>query len=689
MSGGERHGGAEVPPEMWDRLAELVSGPQGLETVRLLQRAGLVRPAPEGPRPPAAPAAPAPSGRPAPRSAGGRRRICLLGESAAAGFFYAPLLTPAKLLERQLAACGAAGAGTWEVVDLAQAGMQLAGLIDGTAAALRMEPDVVVVFAGNNWLGLGAQPFDHADGDLDRFQEYADAVERWGPGAFRRLGDEAMRARARQAVDRLAALAAAAQTPLVFVVPAANLVDFENCQPVFWLAADGVARWHGLYRRAVEGLRQGDLEAAAAAAREMLDLDGGDCATGHRLLASALLAQGRSGEAHAPLAAHFDASCWDAQFGRGSSAPAPVREELLAGCRRHGVPCVDLPSVFAELTGSPLTDRRLFLDHCHLTAEGMHVAMAAVSVEVLRAGGAAVPGSWRELAAMPEPELPTPLAALSRLHAALYNAHMNRPVAGGQAPIAEALMEEALAAACGAGESMRDYMKAMAAPGRAFLTAACERNQRSAYPLQPLAWLPSDLGIDALEPMARVLERRGAVGAEELDRILLEHHAVDNGRRDIAAPRYREQEPGASGTYALRQQPPAIFRALWPASTFFLVTAGGRDLHLDITLRLPTFGPSRAPRGETVEVSVNGSPAGAVQATERWSRQALRVEPRSLRRGLNRVSLSWPLPRGAGDAAIHTAVERLRQGLPAEIYPVFGEVFSLFASPPPAGEGAR
>ena len=683
MKSGGRHGGAEVPSGAWDRLAELLSAPPGLETARLLQRAELLRPAPAAPR---APAAQPLSGRAGARPAPGRRRICLLGESAAAGFFYAPLLTPAKLLERQLAAWSAGGgAGAWEVVDRAYAGMQLDGLLEGTAAALQMEPDVVVVFAGNNWLGLDVQPSAYADGDLARFQAYADAVERRGPGALRRLADEAMRARARRAVDGLAALAAAAGVPLVFAVPAANLVDFESRQPVFWLAADGVARWHGLYRRAVAGLGRGDLAAAAAAAREMIELDGGDCATGHRLLASALLAQGHCAEAHAALTAHFDAACWDAQFGRGSSAPAPVREEILAGCRRHGVPCVDLPSIFAELTGSPLLDRRLFLDHCHLTVEGMHAAMAAVAAEVLRAVGAPVPGSWRELAALPPPEPPPPLAALSRLHAALYNAHRNQPAAGGQAPLAEALLEEALAAAGGAGASMREYTAAMAAPGRAFLTAACAQNQRSAFPLQPLAWLPSDLGIDALEPMARVLARHG--GGIDLDRILLEHHAVDGGRRDLAAPRYREQEPGVSGTYALRQQPPSTFRALWPDSTFFLVTAGERDLRLDVTLRLPALGAAPAARAEAVGVSVNGSPAGAVQATESWRRETLRLPARSLRRGLNRLTLSWPLPRGAGDAAIGRAVRRLRQGLPADLYPVFGEVFSLHAGPPAAAPG--
>lgn len=678
MSTGDPNGHAEAPSALWDRLAELLSGSQGLETARLLQRAGLFHaPESEAPAAPAAPV-PAPASLAAPR-APGHRRVCLIGESAAAGFPYSPALTPAKILDRQLATCGAI-AGPWEVLDLAQNAMQLEPLVQRVAEALRTRPDVAVVYAGNNWLGLGPPPYEEAGRDLNRFQEYADAVGRGGPGGLRRLAGEAMRSRARSVVVRLAGLAAAARVPLVFVVPAANLLDYENLQPVYWLPGDGVARWHELYRLTLERLRQGDFAAAEAAAREMTGLDGGDCATAHRLLAAALLGQGRDGEAHAPLAAHFDAACWDARFGRGSAAPAPVREELLAGCRLHGLACVDLPAVLAELTGSPLAGRRLFVDHCHHTEEGMRLAMAAVAAEVLRAAGGAVPPGLRQrLAAVPGPDLPPAVDALARLHAALYNAHMNRPVDGGQPPVTEALLEEALDTAWGVRESLRGYMAAMTAPGRAFLTAACARTQESPYPLQPLAWLPSDLGIDVLEPMARIFARRGDPAADELARLLVEHHGVDASRRDIAAPKYREQEPGAANTYALRQQPPSIFRALWPTSTFFLVTAGGRDLRLEITLRRPV---SERSAGEApVTVSVNGDPAGTVQAAGTWSRASLRVQARSLRRGLNRITLSWPLPRAAGDLALQTAVRRLRQGLPADLYPVFGEVFSLLAGP--------
>ena len=73
-----------------------------------------------------------------------RRRLCLLGESTAAGYLLAPHLTPAVVLERRL------GDG-WEVVDLARTNERLASLADTAEAALQLTPDRFVVFAGNNW----------------------------------------------------------------------------------------------------------------------------------------------------------------------------------------------------------------------------------------------------------------------------------------------------------------------------------------------------------------------------------------------------------------------------------------------------------------------------------------------------------------------------------------------------------
>lgn len=663
-------------PEVWDDLADRLSSPEGLETARLLQAVGLLASAPAEPAT-AGLAVPEKTGVTpgGPQPSGDERRICLLGESVAAGLFYAPWFSPAKCLGGLLSAVA-----PYQVEDLAKTGTQFDDLLRVAAEAIETRPDALVVLAGNNWVALSARSFLYADRDLATFQEYARAVRQHGMGGFLQVEEERVRSRARSAVDQVAAMAGKAGVPVIFVIPASNLVDFEAMHPVLWLPGDGVDRWYTLYGRAMADLSRGDAAAAEAATREMIVLDGGSCPTSHRLLARALLLAGRICEAVEALQADLDTSCWEHRFGRRAAAPLPVRSEIEDGCRRHGLTCVDLSKVLAESAGSGLLGRRFFLDHCHMTSEAIQVAMAKVAVEVLRLGGIEIPENG-PFANLPAPVLPARLQALSRFHAGLYTAHLSRP-ADGPSCFAQALFEDALDAAPDLPDLMRDYLQAMTSPGRAFLTSACARNQASPYPLQVLAWLPSTLSIETFEPMCRALEARGFSMRDELDQMLIAHHAVDRCRRDLAAPKYRDQEPGASAAYVERQPTPSHFRALFPKSGFLLVTEGERSLRLDLTLRLPDLGASRS---ETVQVLVNGAPVGTLRLGERWTRHTLDVEVGRLRRGLNQVDLDWPLPGNVGDAAIATAAHRLQLGLPADIFPVFGEVFSLYAGPLDAG----
>ena len=76
-------------------------------------------------------------------------RVVLFGESVAAGYLYAPQLTPAAVLEAQLRAIG--GAGNFEVIDLARTNETLSGLQASVRASLLIYPDVCVLWVGNHW----------------------------------------------------------------------------------------------------------------------------------------------------------------------------------------------------------------------------------------------------------------------------------------------------------------------------------------------------------------------------------------------------------------------------------------------------------------------------------------------------------------------------------------------------------
>jgi hypothetical protein len=94
-------------------------------------------------------------------------------------------------------------------------------------------------------------------------------------------------------------------------------------------------------------------------------------------------------------------------------------------------------------------------------------------------------------------------------------------------------------------------------------------------------------------------------------------------------------------------------------------------VEIEATLRLPVAG--------SVTLAVNDQLIGSLEATRKWTRKNLRIDHEKLHRGLNRLTLRWPLPTTDGAAALREAAGRLELGIAADPHPVFGEVFSMMA----------
>src|SRR6185437_17005129 len=76
-------------------------------------------------------------------------RVVLVGESVARGYLYDPQFNPASALQTLLV--GQLGTGNVDVVDLAQSNQTLQELKVIIGKSLTLAPDVLVIFAGNNW----------------------------------------------------------------------------------------------------------------------------------------------------------------------------------------------------------------------------------------------------------------------------------------------------------------------------------------------------------------------------------------------------------------------------------------------------------------------------------------------------------------------------------------------------------
>lgn len=695
--------------DLFRELAERLATPDGLRQARLLQMAGLAGAPAQGPAPVAFPRGPHPISIWQPAEIDGERafvrpdpgpfgdhyasqkilrpkqaelplRVALFGESVAAGYLYAPHLTPAQVLEEQLRAAG--GQGNFEVVDLARTNETLAGLRDTVRSGLQIQPDVLVLFVGNNWNLLETPEVSPYAASVRARQEVAMALRDGGLAGPVELARGRLRDKATMTFEEIALFARAVGIPVVVLLPEVNLADWETRQPVPWLPRDGTARWHSSYRRALDLLARGDAAGASDLAERMLELDGGVCSSTWRLRALARRALGDEAGALAACRAEVDSAAYPSlAFLSAPQATTLARDLLREACRRHGFVPVDLPAIFSEHigaahTGSLLPGRRLFLDYCHLTVEGIRVAMAAAAAEVLRLSGM-IEGEpdWRALlASTPLPRIAPEAEATARLGAAIHGAHRLLTV-GPKRPILEHWCAAALDASPGIAETFRDLADARTAPCPAVLTAAQQRNLGSPYRLLlQHGWQWDHLDAEVLEAMG------SALAGTDVPHRILEHRALSpvlsSKSVDLADPYWHWEPLERFFPEVMRFEDiaeRATLRAPWPETSFCLVAGGPREIDLELTARAPAGNPG------TVDVLVDGQRAGTLAAGERWTRSRLRLCVPSP--GLHRLTLRWPELPAAGDDPLRPAIERLELGLPADLHPVFGEVWSLVASP--------
>lgn len=579
-------------------------------------------------------------------------RVVLIGESTAAGWFYAPEITPARVLEETLRA--ARGPRSFEVLDLTMVNLQAGPLLDVLGASLQLTPDVVVVFAGNNW------PLRLASIDALTPPDARAAALSFREDGFRglvRFADGRSRDTAFRVAETIARMSDASGVPVVVVVPEANLADWHRDRPVPWLAGNRAAEWHLAHREARRHSASGDGALLRASAERMIELDSGVSSASFRLLGRGLEISGASDEAREAYLRALDLRSWD-NVPSTPSATSSVREALRASAG-HGATVVDLPEIFRAHLGSHLPGRKLFLDYCHLTLEGMRVAMAAVGAEVLELTDPTTAAEdWRSLLALSERKRPEPpLDGTTKLMTALYNAHYGS--SDGE------LVRHWLIEAEKAWPESRDLMSLYVSTRFGGpLTAKQQRWHHLLGRLQREAAM--NVGLDP--EVVEILE--GHLG------IPVPHGEIrERGVLDLSQPGFHWS---VSDRYQEEARSPRslFYRARWAASHFCLPATGSKDVTLDLTARLPRVGSEREGK---VEVLVNGKTTASFPLRTSWERRSVAVTASDLNPGFNRITIAWPPLPPEGDHALSEIGRRLEQGIAADLHPRFGEIYALRA----------
>ncbi|HEX8557499.1 MAG TPA: hypothetical protein VF668_05330, partial [Pyrinomonadaceae bacterium] len=468
---------------------------------------------------------------------------------------------------------------------------------------------------------------------------------------------------------------------LVWMIPEFNLADWRD--PVTnapHLPGRLNREWLDLLAGAESALRDGDDSRASELASRMVEIDGGACAKGSYILAECSARAGRVDEARRHLGRALDAAGWDASR---LSTPRPysyMQEAVREEAGKRPVQLVDLPAVFREYLGGGIPGRRLVIDYCHLTSEGIRVAMAEAAARVVRAltGEEVEP---RELAggcAGPTDEVEAEASFL----AAVLNAHLYQPY-----ELVRHYCARALELSPHVADLMVNYLELqtlprvplmMSGPGENLyrlgsrlvqnylLRLNVKRVEKVLYDatLDALA----GAGVDARARLERFRREELGVAGREAD--LLEYYSL--------AAVEQPQELAYLYPYAERRQrhPAEYYKAYWPESRFVFFADEGDAVRLTLTCRLAAPADADA----LASVTLNGEAVAGMAVGREWGTWEIDLAGEAVRDGLNELSVRWPTPEFPGEAALEgVRLDLFERKFPA-FYPVFGEIHSFTAS---------
>jgi hypothetical protein len=582
---------------------------------------------------------------------GNAKRVVLLGESAARGWLFDPVFTPADVLERNLQA---SAPGQYQVIDLARTAADLDTLAQVVRNLPRIEADVLVLFAGNN---LTFPPLDDSYRDV-----MAHALRAGGYGAMRaRFVDAVVLPRVASLLAQVRRLQRDHGVRVVMVVPESNLRGWVPAPDIDVpaLRYQSLQQWYVLRRAASTDLEHERWAQARENAAAMSSLDAGTSPVSWYLQGRAAEAQGDAAAARALLQTARDTVC-GLLLDHVNNVITDVQRLQTEFAQRNGIRCVDLSDVLASAGEPLLPDARYFLDNCHLTDEAIERVMSRVTDAILDLPEGSTPSGVGA---------PPATRAVAHALAAAYCAYRNQPADAVRRQLQAALDAETDAAT----RFLNQFLSILEDSGPkwthpALLDLLTETPQAFMLCLQMAQTRQHSVGFWTLRDCAH----------EQLGRRRTRSHG-GWATQDILAL------PDGRGFRTTSFMPGRAYHEATSDRTslaFALDEAVAGVIHL--TYRLP-----RSASLSPATVKVNGRPVGQLRFVEGWSSESADVPVEACRAGVNWVTIEWPIPDTDADAQRYADAAALARRMFPRVLPVFGALFAAFFDRRGRGAEAR
>jgi hypothetical protein len=584
---------------------------------------------------------------------GDKKRVVLLGESVARGYFYDPYYTVAKELAGIFVKVD--GIAPVEVIDLARTSMQMEGLRQLAGSTVALQPDAVLIFAGNNWSAQWKHLLDDTRLTEPGRSGGTPVYEEW---------KELLEADLRQSIsDFLSAVGSSlvkAGIPVTFVIPGYNLKDWRSNETERAPALVDVNRaidWYKSREEAELALAHDNVEQWGLAASAMVKADPSN-PYGFELLAAYHERMGEHDKAISLLEKARDSALFP-RYDKSKPRCFSVVEETLEDLAPlHGIAVVNLAKEFKQHSES-IPGRELFLDYCHLTVDGIKLAMRHTATTLLRQ----LFQLDLPVAHIPDSQIrpSDDVVAVAHFCSAVHNAHYGQPP--------EILLfhcKKALQASHSIRKMMLQYIDFATRNADSVLCKSFGDIILGGNLLQydggtGLAHPHNGklMDIDLVDAMVSLIGVEDADLARKVNLLRQQEHGVGDAGIDLLASFYSQMY---YGNFAVEPRP-SYYQARTTVSSFAFVARDVQALRLELVCRIPQSPNTAA----TVKVCINEltDVVAVIEVGSSWGKYSVTID-KLPKVGVNRFLIHWPMI--AETSGIPTA--SLRQA----IFPVTGEI---------------
>jgi hypothetical protein len=590
---------------------------------------------------------------------GSRRRVVLVGESVARGYFYDPHFTAAEALQKMMdATCGP---DKIEVVDLAATNLVHEQLQELIGQALHLEPDALVIFAGNNWC---APWFDERLLEVSsRFRE----TDSWR--GVKEVCESVLIAKSRQTLSLLEEIIQERRIPVVFMLPEFNLADWiteSDCPPL--LDSEENEEWLRAKSEAEQLLQGNDWEKAQHLGERLLELDQGTTPAGPNVLAAVSQKRGDRQTTRTFLEMARDAVV-SMPYHNTPRCYSVIQQTIREAAAAHGIHLVDLPREFTNYTGGEIPNRRLLIDYCHLTLEGIRFSMALAAETLLPLLN--YPSKSSKELAQVDMEVDGEVNAGAHFLAAVVTGN-----AGQRIDVIRHHIRTSLAYDRGIARMMQLFLdfhirNAPTSLCRSFEQLCELPNTTAIIAFYNDSMRNKFLNTKLITAISEELEAVGIPVRSHIERLLIREHGIKNRTVNLVKNLYST----SSWPRKVVDIRPEFYKATTRNTNLVLVCDKPEPLKFAITMKVPAVKSD-----QTISLRLNGNLVAEFPATDRWATSTCSAPAGLVHSGLNQVEISWPMALWSGEKQRARVADCFEAGEMVEITPMFGLVHSLRVS---------